>query len=63
MLNECVYSPDGPRVRRDGESRRRHLDLAPGRDQERSYLLFRLGRLTYTSLIDVESKKNEEFRD
>jgi hypothetical protein len=31
--------PDGPRVRRGGEGRRRRLDLAPGRDpvgEERS---------------------------
>jgi hypothetical protein len=24
--------PDGPRVRRGGDVRRQHLDLAPGRD-------------------------------
>jgi hypothetical protein len=28
----CAYRPDGPRVRRGGEGRRRCLDLAPGRD-------------------------------
>jgi hypothetical protein len=34
-----AYRPDGPRVRRGGEGRRRHLDLAPERDpvmEERS---------------------------
>ena len=34
-----AYRPDGPRVRRGGEGRRRRLDLAPGRDpvgEERS---------------------------
>jgi hypothetical protein len=41
--------PDGPRVRRVGEDHQRRLDLTPGRDpigEERSYVLFRLGRLT-----------------
>jgi hypothetical protein len=34
-----ALGPDGPRVRRGGEGRRRRLDLAPGRDpveEERS---------------------------
>jgi hypothetical protein len=34
-----AYRPDGPRVRRGGEGRRRLLDLTPGRDpvgEERS---------------------------
>jgi hypothetical protein len=34
-----AYRPDGPRVHRGGEGRRRRLDLAPGRDpvgEERS---------------------------
>jgi hypothetical protein len=30
-----AYRPDGPRVRRGGEGRRRRLDLAPGRDPVR----------------------------
>jgi hypothetical protein len=48
------------------EDRRRRLDLAPERDpvgEERSEVMSRLGRPTYTPLIDVESKRSEEFGD
>jgi hypothetical protein len=41
-----ALGPDGPRVRRGGGSRRRRLDLAPGRDpvgEERSKVVSRLG--------------------
>jgi hypothetical protein len=53
-------------VRRGSEGRRRRLDLALGRDpvgEERLEVLSRLGRPTYTPLIDVESKRSGEFGD
>jgi hypothetical protein len=55
------WGPDGPRVRRGGGSRRRRLDLAPGRDpvgEERSYVVSRLGPAD----LDSSNRRRAEER-